>query len=732
MPVEKSVSLRVLANIREYEKQIAKMPPAMQREARAAGRHLQREFVKSQVAAGKSAQKAASQTSQAWKNAGAAVLAAFSVQAMRAVARNIAMMAQATADLRNELADTAVKSGLTAETLNGLRLAAEGSGLEFNSLVRGLQALPKLLDDAAHGIGLGADAYDRLGVSVKNADGSLRSADAVFRDTVRALQGVESATERAALASGALGTSLGPRVLQAIGEGTGALDRFIDSAAEFGLGTGPAAMKAAADWQRQQALLTLALDKAKAVIGDVVIESGLLEESLQALVTITPILGALIKDTSEQISGLASALTTAWEAVEFFMPAWEGQLSTLKLVGGAFLSATTRIDKATAAYEKGAKSAAKLNDTTLDLGESLDEYDAALQVSIVSTKEIKEVQARWAKQQASNASAARKFAAEALKAEQELAAARGVIFNRGIARGKENSAAIQASIDFDKQMFSEMSDWGNELADKDAEKAQQRLDDRRDATRLIAGQLVSIMGDAFSAISVLSAKATQEQVAQANRLIAKTESTASEIEAIDAKLAELRGEITKELTETQLEAERKRLVAASDASRSRAEFAKRAAMDAFRREQQVAKASIAINAAILATGIASNLSKLIGPFAIPIAAGLAGGAAAAQVAIVNAQSPPTFHGGGIVDGGVRPQVSAGPDAVPILARPGEEVTTPGDITRGGPVRRVTNWFVGGRLADRITETAQNFGGRAAANWKRQIEAGDLPGLARVY
>ena len=45
---------------------------------------------------------------------------------------------QRLADSKNELIDTGVKTGLTAETIGGLRLAAKGSGQELGALASGL------------------------------------------------------------------------------------------------------------------------------------------------------------------------------------------------------------------------------------------------------------------------------------------------------------------------------------------------------------------------------------------------------------------------------------------------------------------------------------------------------------------------------------------------------------------------------------------------------------------
>ena len=55
----------------------------------------------------------------------------------------IAEMAQAVADLRNDLADASTRTGIATDTLAGLRLAAEGSDLSFNDFNESLNQTPQ-------------------------------------------------------------------------------------------------------------------------------------------------------------------------------------------------------------------------------------------------------------------------------------------------------------------------------------------------------------------------------------------------------------------------------------------------------------------------------------------------------------------------------------------------------------------------------------------------------------
>lgn len=189
------------------------------------------------------------------------------ISTLTSAAGAFSALGQEIADLRNDISDAATRSGIAADTLQGLRLAAEGSGLSFSALTSGLDQFGARLSQAAEGTGRTAEAFAALGVEVADAEGNLRDGDTVLRETLAALNGMEPSAERSALAMEALGRS-GGKLLQAL-SGT-ELDAFVEQAREFGVDVGPEAAKSAGDWQRASAELTLVLDGVKAALFDAV------------------------------------------------------------------------------------------------------------------------------------------------------------------------------------------------------------------------------------------------------------------------------------------------------------------------------------------------------------------------------------------------------------------------------------------------------------------------------
>ena len=173
--------------------------------------------------------------------------------------------AQEVADLRNDIADASTRSGIATDTLQGLRLAAEGAGLQFSALTSGLDQFGRRVSDAARGGNATAEAFAELGVSVTDANGDIRDGDAVLRETLAALNAMEPSAQRSALAVETLGRA-GGRLLQAL-SGSG-LDSFVGLADEFGVGVGPRAAQSAGEWQRAVAELGVVLDGVKGQLVD--------------------------------------------------------------------------------------------------------------------------------------------------------------------------------------------------------------------------------------------------------------------------------------------------------------------------------------------------------------------------------------------------------------------------------------------------------------------------------
>ena len=175
---------------------------------------------------------------------------AFAAVGVAALAAGAAVfkIAKIVNDARNQLVDASKRTGIAASTLNGLKLAAESSGQSFQNMDRVLRGFTTKLAGVQRGTAESVEAFEALGVKTHDVDGNMRSADAIFKDTVSSLQSMGNETERNAAAINVFGANAG-RLFQALGTGEEALKRHIEFAEKYGIKTGPEAAKASAQWQ---------------------------------------------------------------------------------------------------------------------------------------------------------------------------------------------------------------------------------------------------------------------------------------------------------------------------------------------------------------------------------------------------------------------------------------------------------------------------------------------------
>jgi len=258
-----TVSLTYTANVADLKKKLASIPGATAAETRKAVQ----EIAKANRAIAKSAKQASAAQKRAAKNSSAAWTSSATMIATAAIAAGAAFLklGQDVANARNALTDLSTRSGVARDTLAGLKLAAEGSGLAFSDIESIMVKLPKIMNDARRGSAEMEAAFKTLKVEFKDANGVLRDGDVVFREIVASLGKIEDPMERNAAAT-ALFRANGTKLLQALGDPT-ALDAFVEMAGASAINA-EAAAEGAGTWQRTMAELTLTLDSTKAVLSD--------------------------------------------------------------------------------------------------------------------------------------------------------------------------------------------------------------------------------------------------------------------------------------------------------------------------------------------------------------------------------------------------------------------------------------------------------------------------------
>lgn len=97
--------------------------------------------------------------------------------------------------------------GIGTKELQKYSLAADLVDVSVETIAKSHLKLEKQMMTASKGTGASAEAFQKLGVDITNADGSLRSGDAVWQDTIAALGQMTNETERDAIAMQLMGRS---------------------------------------------------------------------------------------------------------------------------------------------------------------------------------------------------------------------------------------------------------------------------------------------------------------------------------------------------------------------------------------------------------------------------------------------------------------------------------------------------------------------------------------------
>lgn len=97
--------------------------------------------------------------------------------------------------------------GIGTQELQKYAASAALVDVDLETITKSHVKLTKAIDGAKEGTGANAEAFEQLGVAIKDADGNLRSADEVWNDTIKALGQVTDETERDALAMQLMGKS---------------------------------------------------------------------------------------------------------------------------------------------------------------------------------------------------------------------------------------------------------------------------------------------------------------------------------------------------------------------------------------------------------------------------------------------------------------------------------------------------------------------------------------------
>lgn len=142
-------------------------------------------------------------------------------------------MTKESAAFADNIITLSMQTGQSTQQLQEFAYASELIDVSVDTLQGSLTKLTNNMQDTMNGTGNAKASFEALGVSVTNADGSMRSANDVFYETIDALGQVKNETERDAMSMDIFGRSaqdLNPLIIQ----GSKTLKAYADEAHNVG------------------------------------------------------------------------------------------------------------------------------------------------------------------------------------------------------------------------------------------------------------------------------------------------------------------------------------------------------------------------------------------------------------------------------------------------------------------------------------------------------------------
>ena len=142
-------------------------------------------------------------------------------------------MTKESAAFADNIITLSMQTGQSTQQLQEFSYATELIDVSVDTLQGSLTKLTNNMQDTMNGTGNAKASFEALGVSVTNADGSMRSANDVFYETIDALGKVKNETERDAMSMDIFGRSaqdLNPLIIQ----GSKTLKAYADEAHNVG------------------------------------------------------------------------------------------------------------------------------------------------------------------------------------------------------------------------------------------------------------------------------------------------------------------------------------------------------------------------------------------------------------------------------------------------------------------------------------------------------------------
>ena len=233
------------------------------------------------------------------------------VSALGQVKDAIMDVAQQSTQWADDLMTTSAQIGISTTTLQQWTYAAEFVDVSVETLQGSFDRLKKNMGEVADGSRAAEEKFEKLGVSVRGADGHLRNAESVFYEVVDALGGIQNEAERDAAAMDIFGRSA-TQLNTLLEAGSASLQSYGDEAQSLGIIMDSQTVAALAEMQgsfdRLDATMEAAQNRLSAAFAPAVVQVvNVITQLDPAVLEVVAGIGALLS--------VASALAPVLQAI---------------------------------------------------------------------------------------------------------------------------------------------------------------------------------------------------------------------------------------------------------------------------------------------------------------------------------------------------------------------------------------------------------------------------------
>lgn len=175
-------------------------------------------------------------------------------------------------DSADELNKLSQKTGIAADSLSALKYAGSLADVGIDDLATGIRHLGNTMADAAGGSKEAQAIFSALGVSFKNANGTLRSTDEVLGDVATKFSTYADGAGKAALATGLFGKN-GTTLIPFLNQGREGIEAARKEAEQFGIVMGPEFAKRAEEFNDNLTRISAAAKATKISLAEVLLPS---------------------------------------------------------------------------------------------------------------------------------------------------------------------------------------------------------------------------------------------------------------------------------------------------------------------------------------------------------------------------------------------------------------------------------------------------------------------------